>query len=133
MSDAEDYELFHVGVKGMKWGRRKARPEASSTGSAPRSRKELRQINKQQKKDFYMKRTTATLERSMKHPMDTLVRVRDPHTNTPTIITGKELVSYAARGGRMDMQMTEVFATRRSDGNWQKNDNLGERYKKVKA
>lgn len=30
--DGKEFELKHFGVKGMKWGRRKARPEATGTG-----------------------------------------------------------------------------------------------------
>ena len=30
--DGKTFELQHHGVKGMKWGKRKARPEAAGTG-----------------------------------------------------------------------------------------------------
>ena len=39
MKIMENNELYHHGVKGMKWGHRKARPRATSDGSALRSYK----------------------------------------------------------------------------------------------
>lgn len=48
MENAQDYELFHYGVKGMKWGvRRKSRESSdSSNSSTPSNSSPKRRINK---------------------------------------------------------------------------------------
>lgn len=129
MEDVDDF-LAHFGVKGMKWGKRKARDAASDSGNAPKklTRKEVRA----EKKEFYLKKVDNVVKTAAAKP-ETLIKTLayDPvlGMNVQTIMTGKELIEHLGRGGYMNAKYTDVYATK--DAKTQEyvlNDKINEKY-----
>jgi hypothetical protein len=116
-------ELRHFGVKGMRWGHR----QASGSGSS-KPRKMTRQEVKADKTAFYEKKLSNVLEKSLKDPK-TLVTLTLQGESYPTVVTGKEFVDYASRGGLMNARTTDIYATLTKDG-YKLNENVNQRYKK---
>lgn len=122
--------LAHYGVKGMRWGHRKAE-DSSGTGKQRLSRKEFKAKVRQEKSDFYQKKADSLLKESLKDP-EVLVRLKstDPY---PTILTGKEFVDYLTRGGIMDIKATDIYARKTSkNGPYELNAEGNRVYKKPK-
>lgn len=121
--------LAHFGVKGMKWGHHKAKTESRSQ---PRlSRKEFKAKVKQEKLDFYQKKSNDLLKESLKDP-EVLIRLKtmDPY---PAIVTGKEFTDYLSKGGVMDIKMTDVYARKTGkNGPYELNPEKSRVYKKPK-
>lgn len=100
--------LTHAGVKGMKWGKRKAREasDSSSTNSSKKpSRKERKKAEKQARMQADMKKADDLFKTALKNP-NTLIKL-----NSSVIVTGKEFVDYMSAGGIMNARTTDVFAT----------------------
>ena len=122
-------ELAHFGVKGMRWGVRKAQP----TGSKRLSRKEVRKINKEGKTNFYLDRTNRALATAQQDP-SALIRTRTNLKNPyPMVLTGKEFFDHALRGGVFDVRMTAIYATKSSEnGQYVVDEHLNDRYVPIK-
>ena len=132
MSTETDVFLAHYGVKGMKWGvRRKSADDGASAAKPKRmSRKEARALNKEGRKKFYEDKANRILSESVKKGDDVLVQVRTPGSTYPTVVTGREFASYAARGGAFDVRMTDIYATKAAGG-YQLNESPNAGYQKV--
>lgn len=157
---SKNLELFHYGVKGMRWGvRRKVDDDGLAVGSPPgkksgsdakggssdsseqapkRSRKELRKINKEGADKFYRERSERIIDEVSKSKGDDiLVATIAPGTGPyQTILSGREFAEHLAAGGVIDVRNTDIFARKGKDasGNdaWVQNEKFNERYQKVK-
>ena len=126
-SEVED-ELAHFGVKGMKWGVRKAQP----TGSKRLSRKEVRKINKEGQTNFYLDRANRAFATAQQDP-SALIRTRTNLTSPPMVLTGKDFVDHLLRGGTFDIKMTAIYATKSSEnGQYVVDEHLNDRYVPIK-
>ena len=126
MSQDVDVFLEHFGVKGMRWGVR--RSSQNETSSPKKSRREKRAESKAAKQEFYNQKAQRILAKSLEDP-DILVALKTADTY-PTIVTGREFVEYASKGGAFDVRYTDVYATKDSASNmYVLNNNMNERYK----
>ena len=105
--------LAHHGVKGMKWGHRKAH----STGI---TRKQNRQMNREARDKFYADKGDKILGEiaSVKDKRDILVKTRTVDDPYGIMMTGKEFMGYLDYNGAFDVKVTEIYAkkTGKSDG-----------------
>lgn len=131
-------ELLHYGVKGMKWGKRKARDDSSGGGGAKTaapakrmSRKEVRKLNKVESQKFYEKKAETIFKEAAKKGDNVLIKVLTPGQLYPQVSTGKEFTDYLARGGMMDIRMTEIYAEKKGSGPFETKDAIGQ-YQKIK-
>lgn len=120
-------ELRHFGVKGMRWGHRKPSDDGGSSKSL-KPRKMTRQEVKADKDKFYQDKLSNVVNKSLKDPK-TLVTLKAQGEAYATVVTGKEFLDYAKRGGILDAKTTDIYATRTKDG-YQLNENANQRYRK---
>ena len=126
MSQDVDAFLEHYGVKGMRWGVR--RSSQNETSSPKKSRREKRAEKKAAKQEFYNQKAQRIIAKAMEDP-DTLVALKTTDTY-PTIVTGREFIEYASKGGFFDVKYTDIYATKDSASNaYVLNNNMNERYK----
>lgn len=125
--------LEHHGVKGMRWGHRKAKTSGGDTPPKRLSRKEVRQINKQGREEFNQKRINDVLAKASKHGEGVLLKTRLPGDEYPTIVTGKEFIEHISKGGAFDVRMTDIYATKdEKAGAYVLNEERTPQYQKVK-
>lgn len=96
--------LAHFGVKGMRWGHRKA---AESTGI---TRKQNRQMNREASEKFYADKATTLYKEAKKGGDSVLIETRLPFDSVKTVVTGRQFVEQLERGGALDIRVSEVFA-----------------------
>lgn len=127
---SEDYELFHYGVKGMKWGvvrdeqllNKIAGRPAKISGGTREERKAFNKEGKERYKEY--KKNTSKKERkedrraameergrylidhAVKNP-DKVLITRDVY-GTPTVTQGKTFMENLSRTGMLDVKYTEV-------------------------
>ena len=101
-------ELVHYGVKGMRWGHRKAAPKIS--------RRENRKMNKAAAAKFYNDKADKLLSESIKKEDSIIIKVDGPGSPYSTLMTGKEFTTYLSRGGAFDVKTSDIFAELRPDG-----------------
>ena len=95
LTDSDRIE--HSGVRGMKWGHRRAR--SSQTQRPPRKSK------RQAKIDYANERLTGILEKAFKDGDKTLINL-----NNRGVVTGEQFVNYVSSGGLLDVKRTSIFA-----------------------
>lgn len=100
MSTSVDEFLAHYGVKGMRWGKRKAQV----------SRKENRQMNRDAANEFYTNKADKLYSESKKGGEKVLVKSRTPGDYATNIMTGKQFVDLLEKGTAIDIKSTEIFA-----------------------
>lgn len=118
MESSDDF-LAHYGVKGMKWGVRKADRSSGSSGSRKESRKEYRARVKQEQNEFYNKKMSAIVDKADKGGDDVLIQTLYAGDAYRTLTTGSEFVSQLSKGRAFDVTVTEVYATKTADGPYQ--------------
>lgn len=102
MSEPVEDFLAHYGILGMKWGKRKKYEE---------TRREYKARTREEQDAFYRDKLSRTINASLKKGEDILVGSRLPGDYAVTIMTGKQFVEYASKGGLLDAKTTDVFAT----------------------
>lgn len=127
--DEVDEFLAHYGVKGMKWGVRKSSGDSSGSSEKRLSRKEFKAKVSSEKNAFYENKAARILDEATKDPK-TLISVKAG--TYPTVVTGKEFVSYLSNGGSFDIRATDVYARRTAEGPYQLNTSMNQQYKKPK-
>jgi hypothetical protein len=119
--------LAHFGKKGMKWGVRTAVPG----GSAPISRKQNRQMNKEASQKFYSDKATTLYKEAKKSGDTVLVKTQLPNATYATVVTGKQFAEHLEAGGAMNIRMTEIYARQpKPDSQFVLNDQKIGTYKK---
>jgi hypothetical protein len=118
MSKLVDDVLAHHGVKGMKWGERKAAKPAKL------SRKQV----KAEKHAFYQNKANSLVQEALKNPK-TLIALNTGGT-FPTIVTGREFITHLSNGGVMNIKATDVYARQGKDGAYVLNDNPNQKYQR---
>lgn len=90
-------ELYHHGVKGMKWGVRKKRPDRleSRKGDSATTRKVKEDYNNLSDQEFMRKYST-----SKKTYAKRVARYGDPYMNSPLAKAGKKLASKSKTNGK---------------------------------
>lgn len=114
-TEASDF-LMHYGVKGMKWGVRKA---DNSSSSGKESRKEYRERIKTEKNEFYNKKMSAIVDKAIKDGDDVIIQTLYAGEAYRTLTTGSEFVSQLSKGRAFDVTVTEVYATKTVEGPYQ--------------
>lgn len=132
--DLVDNWLSHFGVKGMRWGHRKAQDGGGDSNESSKPKKLTRKEVRAEKKEFYLKKADDVVRTAAAQP-ESLIRTLayDPISgyNRQVVMTGKELVDHLAKGGYMNAKYTDVYATK--DANSQEyvlNPNLGQKYRR---
>lgn len=100
---SKDY-LAHFGVKGMRWGVRKANDSSTPKVSRRQQKKEAKRAAKQARFEADQKKATMLLDAALKDP-EILINL-----NNNIVVTGKEFVDHMSNGGLMNVRTTTVFA-----------------------
>ena len=100
----EDDILFHNGVKGMKWGVRKAK--ASSGSPKKYSRAEKKAI----KEKFYADKADNLVKTAMTKGNGVLIAVVTKPGHMPLVVTGKEFTEHLSLGGSFNSRLTDIYA-----------------------
>ena len=121
-------ELMHFGVKGMKWGRRKAEgTNAAALGAKPK--KLTRKERKIAEVEFYNQKVNKIIDEALKDP-EVLIQTRPQGSLYPTVVTGREFVDFVSRSGAFDVRLTEVYARKDASGPYVMNDAPIGKYKR---
>lgn len=122
MNDDVGEFLAHYGVKGMRWGRRKAEGSGSgnSGGSAKKekfteSRREYKKRTKSEAKEFQQKKLERTVKTASEKGDNVLIKTMYAD-GTPTIVSGREFVRDISSGRMFNAKVTDVVAEKRADG-----------------
>lgn len=121
LQEEKEEFLAHAGVKGMRWGKRKA----EDTRPAKLSRKEV----KAEKNQFYQDKANSLVAKALKDPQ-VLISLKTGDIY-PTIVTGKQFVEHLSNGGLLNIKMTDVYAQQASPkGQYILNQNPNQGYKR---
>ena len=100
-----DFVLAHYGIKGMKWGVRKADGGGSSKPKK-QSRRQRRKEERRARAEAQQKRAAEIMEQAANNPTST-VKVR---TQYGTFLTsGEEFVNFAINGGAFDIYTLQIY------------------------
>lgn len=119
-----DEELMHYGVKGMRWGVRRERPDNPKI-----SRRENRRMNREARDKFRQDKAQKILDSAMKDGDKVMIMGRFNQEAYPTMMTGKEFVTKISKGSSFDVDTLEVFARKDQRGGYVAVEEIG-KYKK---
>ena len=119
-----DEELMHYGVKGMRWGVRRERPDTPKI-----SRRENRRLNREARDKFRQDKAQKILDTAMKDGSKVMVMGRFNQEAYPTIMSGKEFVTAISKGSSFDVDTIEVIARKNRSGDYDDVEAIG-KYKK---
>ena len=122
--------IEHFGVKGMKWGRRKA--EGTSAAAPSSNPKKLTSKERKfEEVEFYNQKIGKIVFEALSDP-DVLIKTRLQGSSYPTVVTGREFVDFVSRSGAFDASITEVYARKDGAGPYIVNDAIIGEYKRGK-
>lgn len=119
-----DEELMHFGVKGMRWGVRRERPDTPKI-----SRRENRRMNREARNNFRQEKAKKILDSAMKDGSNVMVMGRFNQEAYPTMMSGKEFVTAISKGSSFDVDTIEVIARKNQSGGYDQVEAIG-KYKK---
>ena len=128
-----DVALEHYGVKGMKWGQRRAQ-KRESRQAFKAEKKAYKQNVRKERDEFYDKKATSVVATAAKHPKS-LISVYGYHdmSTVPSqmIMTGEQFVTGLSSGAVFNLKYTDVYATmNQKTKRYELNENFNAQYKK---
>ena len=128
-----DVALEHYGVKGMKWGQRRAQ-KRESRQAFKAEKKAYKQNVRKERNDFYDKKAKSVVATAAKDPKS-LISVYGYHdiSTIPSekIVTGKEFITGLSGGAVFNVKYTDVYATlNQKTKSYELNENFNAQYKK---
>ena len=128
-----DVALEHYGVKGMKWGQRRAQ-KRESRQAFKAEKKAYKQNVRKERDEFYDKKATSVVATAAKHPKS-LISVYGYHdmSTVPSqmIMTGEQFVTGLSSGAVFNIKYTDVYATmNQKTKRYELNENFNAQYKK---
>ena len=128
-----DVALEHYGVKGMKWGQRRAQ-KRESRQAFKAEKKAYKQNVRKERNDFYDNKAKSVAVTAAKHPKS-LISVYGYHdmSTIPSkkIMTGKEFITGLGSGAAFNVKYTDVYATlNQKTKSYELNENFNAQYKK---
>ena len=128
-----DVALEHYGVKGMKWGQRRAQ-KRESRQAFKAEKKAYKQNVRKERDEFYDKKATSVVATAAKHPKS-LISVYGYHnmSTVPSqmIMTGEQFVTGLSSGAVFNIKYTDVYATmNQKTKSYELNENFNAQYKK---
>ena len=133
MSLDNDVALEHYGVKGMKWGQRRAQ-KRESRQAFKAEKKAYKQNVRKERNDFYDKKAKSVAATAAKHPKS-LISVYGYHdmSTIPSqmIMTGEQFITGISSGAAFNVKYTDVYATlNQKTKSYELNENFNAQYKK---
>lgn len=96
------------------------------------TRKEIRTLNKQQKKAYDLNKVTEAYAESKEKGERVLIKSRAPGDYADTVMTGKQFVTHLESGGVIDIASTRVFARQEEGQQYIRNAFENEVYRPIK-
>ena len=133
MSLDNDVALEHYGVKGMKWGQRRAQ-KRESRQAFKAEKKAYKQNVRNERNDFYDKKAKSVAATAAKHPKSLISVYGYVDSSTipsQMIMTGEQFITGLSSGAAFNVKYTDVYATlNQKTKSYELNENFNAQYKK---
>ena len=101
--------LEHHGVKGMKWGIRKAEYKSLDKASRKKYRKKTSKERRTDRDTAYKENLKVVVAAAASKPQGVFVSTRRPGDGSNMLLTGKEFTAHLAKGGYVDIKATNIY------------------------
>ena len=133
MSLDNDVALEHYGVKGMKWGQRRAQ-KRESRQAFKAEKKAYKQNVRKERDEFYEKKANSVVSTAAKHPKSLISVYGYVDTSTmpsQMIMTGEQFITGLSSGAVFNVKYTDVYATlNQKTKSYERTENFNAKYKK---